>query len=39
MEQREALRLKTKELITQELTKIQNSDGFRDVFFSEFLVN
>lgn len=39
MEQREALRLKTKQLITDLLTKIQNSDGFRDVFFSEFLVN
>ncbi len=39
MEQREALRLKTKQLITDLLIKIQNSDGFRDVFFSEFLVN
>ncbi|WKJ92522.1 flagellar basal body-associated FliL family protein [Methylomonas montana] len=39
MEQREALRLKTKQLITDLLTKIQNSDGFRDVFFSEFLIN
>ena len=39
MEQREALRIKTKELITQALDKINNSDGFRDVFFSEFLVN
>lgn len=39
MEQREALRLKTKQVITDLLTKIQNSDGFRDVFFSEFLVN
>lgn len=39
MEQREALRLKTKQLITELLVKIQNSDGFRDVFFSEFLVN
>lgn len=39
MEQREALRLKTKQLITDLLVKIQNSDGFRDVFFSEFLVN
>ena len=38
-EQREALRVKTKELITQALEKIHNSDGFRDVFFSEFLVN
>lgn len=39
MEQREALRLKTKQLLTDLLVKIQNSDGFRDVFFSEFLVN
>lgn len=38
-EQREALRSKTKELITKTLEQIQNSDGFRDVFFSEFLVN
>ncbi|CAD6876489.1 flagellar basal body-associated FliL family protein [Methylomonas sp. EbB] len=39
MEQREALRMKTKQLITDILTKAQNSDGFRDVFFSEFLIN
>lgn len=39
MEQREALRVKTKELITDALAKAENSDGFRDVFFSEFLVN
>lgn len=39
MEQREALRLKTKQLVTDLLVKIQNSDGFRDVFFSEFLVH
>jgi len=39
MEQREALRAKTKQMITDLLIKIQNSDGFRDVFFSEFLVN
>lgn len=39
MEQREALRVKTKELITEVLAKTENSDGFRDVFFSEFLVN
>ncbi|OQW78094.1 MAG: flagellar basal body protein FliL [Proteobacteria bacterium ST_bin11] len=39
MEQREALRVITKQLITDLLTKIQNSDGFRDVFFSEFLIN
>lgn len=38
-EQREALRVKTKELIQHALEKSQNSDGFRDVFFSEFLVN
>ncbi len=39
MEQREALRMKTKQLLTELLEKSQNSDGFRDVFFSEFLVN
>ena len=39
MEQREALRVKTKELIAEVLAKTENSDGFRDVFFSEFLVN
>lgn len=39
MEQREALRVKTKDLITESLAKLENSDGFRDVFFSEFLVN
>lgn len=39
MEQREALRVKTKQLLTELLVKLENSDGFRDVFFSEFLVN
>ena len=39
VEQREALRVKTKDLITSALAKAENSDGFRDVFFSEFLVN
>ncbi len=39
MEQREALRLKTKQVLTDQLTTLKNSDGFRDVFFSEFLVN
>ena len=39
MEQREALRVKTKDLIAASLAKVENSDGFRDVFFSEFLVN
>lgn len=38
MEQREALRAKTKALITDVLAKAENSDGFRDVFFAEFLV-
>ena len=38
-EQREALRIKTKELITQSLEKIHKSEGLTDVFFSEFLVN
>ena len=39
MEQREALRQETKEVITQVLDKYSTSDGFRDVFFTEFLVN
>jgi len=39
VEQREALRVKTRDLITSALAKAENSDGFRDVFFSEFLVN
>lgn len=39
MEQREALRLKTKDEIRNVLDKYANSDGFRDVFFTEFLVN
>lgn len=38
MEQREALRGKTKQVITDVLTKSKDSDGFRDVFFSEFLI-
>ena len=39
MEQREALRQETKEVISKALDKYSNSDGFRDVFFTEFLVN
>ncbi len=39
MDQREALRVKTKRTITDALDKYENSDGFRDVFFTEFLVN
>lgn len=38
MEQREALREESKDAITKALDKHSNSDGFRDVFFSEFLV-
>ena len=38
MEQREALRQESKDAITKALDKHSNSDGFRDVFFSEFLV-
>jgi len=38
MEQREALRQKTKQAIVDALDKYENSDGFRDVFFTEFLV-
>ncbi len=39
MEQREALRKESKKLISKALDKLSNSDGFRDVFFTEFLVN
>jgi len=39
MDQREALRKETKKVITKALEKHSNSDGFRDVFFTEFLVN
>jgi flagellar FliL protein len=39
MEQREALRTETKKVIEKALEKHSNSDGFRDVFFTEFLVN
>ncbi len=39
MQQREALRVKSKEVIDKALEDISNNDGFRDIFFSEFLVN
>lgn len=39
MEQREALRLESVEAVRKKLDKYDNSDGFRDLFFSEFLVN
>lgn len=39
MEQREDLRKETKKVITKALERHSNSDGFRDVFFTEFLVN
>lgn len=39
MEQREALRLESKKLITDSLDAFSNSDGFRDLYFTEFLVN
>jgi len=39
MEQREALRKETKKAITKTLDDLSNSDGFRDVYFTEFLVN
>ncbi len=39
MEQREALRIETKKVISKALEKNLNSDGFRDVFFTEFLTN
>ncbi len=39
MEQREELRVESKKAITKALDKHSNSDGFRDLFFTEFLVN
>lgn len=39
VEQREALRVKTKELLAGALGKVDTNDALRDVFFSEFLVN
>ncbi len=39
MEQREQLRLKSRQAIIDALDKYENSDGLRDVFFTEFLVN
>ena len=39
MEQREALRKETSELIHKALDKLENGDGYRDVFFTEFLIN
>jgi len=38
MEQREALREKTKQVLSDTLSKSQSNDGFKDVFFSEFLI-
>lgn len=38
MEQREALRAKTKQVIIDTLNKTHSSEGFKDVFFTEFLV-
>lgn len=39
MEQREELRKETRKVITKALDDHSNSDGFRDVYFTEFLVN
>jgi flagellar FliL protein len=39
MEQREALRQETIVAVRKTLEKLENSDGFRDVFFTEFLIN
>jgi flagellar FliL protein len=39
MEQREALRKESKEVIAKALEKQSITDGFQDVFFTEFLVN
>ncbi|MEQ1621616.1 MAG: flagellar basal body-associated FliL family protein [Methylococcales bacterium] len=39
MEQREALRKETFETIHKTLDRLENSDGLRDVFFTEILVD
>ncbi len=39
MEQREALREETAATLRKTLDHYENSDGFRDVFFAEFLIN
>lgn len=39
MEQREALRVESKGVIAKALEKQSITDGFKDVFFTEFLVN
>lgn len=39
MEQREELRVESKKSIIKALDKHSNSDGFRDLFFTELLVN
>jgi len=39
MEQREALRQETIVTVRKALDKIENGDGFRDVFFTEFLID
>jgi flagellar FliL protein len=39
MEQREALRQETSVLIHKILDKLETGDGYRDVFFTEFLIN
>ncbi len=39
MEQREALRIESKKAIEKALEKHSNSDGFRDLFFTDLLVN
>lgn len=39
MEQREALRQETIDSIRNALDKYENSDGFSDLFFTEFLLN
>lgn len=39
MEQREALRVESKKAVTRALERLSNSDGFRDLFFTELLVN
>jgi flagellar protein FliL len=39
MEQREALRQETGEIIHKSLDKLETGDGFREVFFTEFLIS
>lgn len=39
MEQREALRQETKDVLSKVLSEVVQGDGFKDIFFTELLVN